>query len=59
MKRKILISFLALIIILLVFFSTNTKVYASTSCNADEAIAKIQPLIKTTVRKWSMCWICM
>lgn len=50
MKRRILMVFLVVTIILLTSFLTNAKIYASTSCTADEAITKVQSLVGTTVR---------
>ena len=52
MKRKNLMTFIVVIIMLSIIFLTNAKIYASTSCTADEAIAKVKELENTTVRFW-------
>ena len=52
MKRKKSTAFLVLTIMLSINFFTNLKIYASTSCNADEAITKVQSLEGSTVRFW-------
>lgn len=50
MKRKKIMACLIITIMLSITFFTNLKTYASTSCNADEAITKVQSLVGSTVR---------